>query len=664
VRGALGVPVYERVSTGPHFIPGETFARFRISGKVSAGAVDLFEALQSASPRVWQNGEFAFGTYRLRLEWPDRRKPELEMLADQSGLVQIAGSEHVYFRSEQRGADQDRLAREIFFGPAADTTGTQGARAAILSWLKGAEADLDALTTGSVDPAMTGTFAQVKEPIRDALNAITAQRSREASEGSEAQFSLSPQDTQVLWNGRPLGIVFWTDVSRAVSSQTGRIPNDTDFTDAVLGKLEAAIQADGKTNEEISVEVTPGMVDARSADRAMVSEPEWVDFMKALGDQGATVEGADLEQILQALRNLGKIDQIRDYETALAQERRAIVRRRAAEQRSGISGGGELDYAQSAGPGSARVALPNNQEFPRADIKAALDFLNAADREVRLFSEPGTGNAGYFLGQAFGDDLSAGVRSAVMGLAGYSEFRVKGVALKIVNLWNSDRGEGHLFVATPENVIMKSDDVATAWGALLDKINDEIGPLAADRAMTAADVAKVFEGLEGFQSSVTQAAIAKLMTNLEGPRTFDGKRIWDPAFSREEMLALMNLGLLTQMGNISQATEEGYAIYKQRSVKSADLAMNGAEQVKDLGGIDLDAAKLGLEIKRDEKGFPLPASSQNWENIDVKGFTPVVYEIAPVNLPKLLGLAPDNVGSPTADATPALSTAVRREEEA
>jgi hypothetical protein len=95
--------------------------------------------------------------------------------------------------------------------------------------------------------------------------------------------------------------------------------------------------------------------------------------------------------------------------------------------------------------------------------------------------------------------------------------------------------------------------------------------------------------------------------------------------------------------------------------ESVETAPDAAHS--NLGGIDLDAGKLGLEIKRDEKGFPLPPSAQNWENIDVKGFTPVVYEITPVNLPKLLGLTADNIGGASADASPK-AVAVRREEEA
>jgi len=74
-----------------------------------------------------------------------------------------------------------------------------------------------------------------------------------------------------------------------------------------------------------------------------------------------------------------------------------------------------------------------------------------------------------------------------------------------------------------------------------------------------------------------------------------------------------------------------------------------ADQGKDnsqVGGIDLDARKLGLEIKRDEKGFPLPASKQDWKQIDIPGFTPVIYRIEPVNIPQLLGM--NTEGQPAA----------------
>lgn len=59
-----------------------------------------------------------------------------------------------------------------------------------------------------------------------------------------------------------------------------------------------------------------------------------------------------------------------------------------------------------------------------------------------------------------------------------------------------------------------------------------------------------------------------------------------------------------------------------------------------VGGINLNAKLLDLQIKRDEKGIPLPFEQQDLERLkDVKGFLPIIINIQPIqSLPKLLGL--------------------------
>jgi hypothetical protein len=58
---------------------------------------------------------------------------------------------------------------------------------------------------------------------------------------------------------------------------------------------------------------------------------------------------------------------------------------------------------------------------------------------------------------------------------------------------------------------------------------------------------------------------------------------------------------------------------------------------KDLkGGIDLNAAQMDMQIKRDGNGVPLPVAQQNIENIQIDGMVPQVLNIQPVtNLPIL-----------------------------
>jgi hypothetical protein len=62
------------------------------------------------------------------------------------------------------------------------------------------------------------------------------------------------------------------------------------------------------------------------------------------------------------------------------------------------------------------------------------------------------------------------------------------------------------------------------------------------------------------------------------------------------------------------------------------------------GGIDLNAANLNLQIKRDGHGVPLPISQQNLENIHIDGLIPVILDIKPAMETPLLS---ELEGSPT-----------------
>ncbi|MBF0123372.1 MAG: YdcF family protein [Candidatus Omnitrophica bacterium] len=77
---------------------------------------------------------------------------------------------------------------------------------------------------------------------------------------------------------------------------------------------------------------------------------------------------------------------------------------------------------------------------------------------------------------------------------------------------------------------------------------------------------------------------------------------------------------------------------KLAAEEGKELAMG-----KDLGGIDLDASKLDLQIKRDGNGVALPVSEQSWDAINIQGFIPVIYRIEPVNMSVILGLNADSL---------------------
>jgi hypothetical protein len=62
--------------------------------------------------------------------------------------------------------------------------------------------------------------------------------------------------------------------------------------------------------------------------------------------------------------------------------------------------------------------------------------------------------------------------------------------------------------------------------------------------------------------------------------------------------------------------------------------------VNNLGGIDLTRSALNLQIKRDGRGLPLPASAQPLGTMKIEGFLPVIIHIRPIpGLPWLLGIA-------------------------
>jgi len=70
------------------------------------------------------------------------------------------------------------------------------------------------------------------------------------------------------------------------------------------------------------------------------------------------------------------------------------------------------------------------------------------------------------------------------------------------------------------------------------------------------------------------------------------------------------------------------------------------------GGIDFNPNLLNLQIKRNGRGVPLPVEDQNFQNINVEGFIPVIINITPItNLPLILGsLQGDFQDLPTANA--------------
>lgn len=81
-------------------------------------------------------------------------------------------------------------------------------------------------------------------------------------------------------------------------------------------------------------------------------------------------------------------------------------------------------------------------------------------------------------------------------------------------------------------------------------------------------------------------------------------------------------------------SQELQTIIKERfAEQSKVLSEQGQNRtVKDeamKGGIDLNAANLNLQIKRDGNGVPLPISQQDLEHMNIDGLVPVIMEIKP-----------------------------------
>ncbi len=92
----------------------------------------------------------------------------------------------------------------------------------------------------------------------------------------------------------------------------------------------------------------------------------------------------------------------------------------------------------------------------------------------------------------------------------------------------------------------------------------------------------------------------------------------------------------TSLTRINFDSLEASEFMNASTVTASPIKTEDANLSKDLGGIDLNAANLNLQIKRDGKGVPLPISDQNLENIRIDGLVPIIIEIKPVIAPQVM----------------------------
>ena len=91
--------------------------------------------------------------------------------------------------------------------------------------------------------------------------------------------------------------------------------------------------------------------------------------------------------------------------------------------------------------------------------------------------------------------------------------------------------------------------------------------------------------------------------------------------------------------NVEYTKGEVFDVSISNKAMASQLERNLTNETTPAGGIDLNSKNLDLQIKRDEKGMPLPLKFQNLDKIKIDALYPVILNIAPVtNLPILLGL--------------------------
>ena len=99
----------------------------------------------------------------------------------------------------------------------------------------------------------------------------------------------------------------------------------------------------------------------------------------------------------------------------------------------------------------------------------------------------------------------------------------------------------------------------------------------------------------------------------------------------------------SQLGQIKRQAEEwAQSLSSGQVLSSSPVAMDRADRDRgdqDVGGVDFRMRQLDLQIRRDADGVPLPLPQQPVGEMRIEGFLPVIINIAPANVPLLLGLA-------------------------
>ena len=147
--------------------------------------------------------------------------------------------------------------------------------------------------------------------------------------------------------------------------------------------------------------------------------------------------------------------------------------------------------------------------------------------------------------------------------------------------------------------------------------------------------------------SITDEQRARILNELDKPRDRKAFLMWAQDRAGINPYAELRKVLTAEITDLSPArnlelAREIFSInpvfttFRGRSTASSPVS-------RDLGGIDFDASKINLQIKRDGSGVPLPLPQQDLEFIDIKGLYPFIINIMPVNVQTLplLGMLED-----------------------
>ncbi len=131
---------------------------------------------------------------------------------------------------------------------------------------------------------------------------------------------------------------------------------------------------------------------------------------------------------------------------------------------------------------------------------------------------------------------------------------------------------------------------------------------------------------KGFEGQLQEAKNKLKPAAQQAPVSSNEKQLNDLRLEKDRLV--VSLGTLKSPALESQrkAATERLAVINER------LKSLGGDSAMLNGGIDLNAANLDLEIKRDGRGVPLPWSKQDMAQLSrIEGFVPVIIDIKPVS---------------------------------